>query len=259
MKNAVFLFLGLILLASTGPEAASPPEPSTLMDRARALAMQGRNDEALGVADAAVAAAPEDFGLPVGRGEVLEQMGRAAEAAASYRVGLHLFESWLAGATPEEAGRYLRYHALLLARLGRAPEAIHLVDAELRNAPADGPLLALRCEVRAEANVELPSALADCEAALAIRPGDEGALVARGLVFLRQARWAGAERDFTALLQANPANPDALYGRGLARQGLHERDGATADFAAARRQLFYIDAEFDRRGLRQAPSAPPAN
>jgi hypothetical protein len=58
------------------------------MNRARALAMLGRNEEALMAADAAAATSPYDFGLSVGRGEVLDQMGRRTQALASYRVGL---------------------------------------------------------------------------------------------------------------------------------------------------------------------------
>ena len=115
-------------------------------------------------------------------------------------------------------------------------------------------MLALRCEIRAEANVELQRALTDCNEALAIEPGNERAFFARGLAFLRMERWTDAERDFTSLLRISPTNPDALYGRGLARQRTHDIRSAARDIAAARRYLFYIDSEFDRRGLRQAPS-----
>lgn len=268
MKKVILCVLGPALIAFPATACSQQPPPpeapgASLMDRARALAMQGRNEEALAAADMAVAAEPEDFGLPVGRGEVLEQMGRRAEAAESYRAGLHRFESWLADATPEEAANYLRFHALLLARLGRAPDSIMLVHAERRRGAGGGRLLALRCEIRAEANVELQRALTDCSEALAIEPGNETAFFARGLAFLRMERWTDAERDFTSLLRISPTNPDALYGRGLARQHMNDTHGAIRDIAAARRALFYIDSEFARRGLRQAPPAetapPPAD
>lgn len=263
MKNSILCTLGLALIAfpiTARSQGAAPPEApgAVLMDRARALAMQGRNEEASSAADAAVAAEPENFGLPVGRGEVLEQMGRRAEAAESYRTGLRVLQSWLTGATPEEAATYLRFHALILARLGRTPDSIDLVDAELRRAPENKRLLALRCEVRAEANFELQHALTDCNNVLAIEPRNETALFARGLTFLRMERWTDADSDFTALLRISPANPDALYGRALARQRMRDNRGAARDLAAARRHLFYIDSEFDRRGLRQA-SPPPVN
>lgn len=263
MKNAILCALGLGMITfpiTAQPLRASLSEDSAarLMDRARALAMQGRNEEALTAADAAVAAEPENFGLPVGRGEVLEQMGRQAEAAESYRAGLRVLNSWLAEATPEEAATYLRFHARLLARLGRTPDSIALVDAELRRLAENRRLLALRCEVRAEANFELQYALTDCNNVLAIEPRNETALFARGLTFLRMERWVEADHDFTALLRISPTNPDALYGRGLARQHVHDNLGAARDMAAARRHLFYIDSEFDRRRLRQAPQ-PPVN
>jgi len=258
MKNAGAFILALVLIAcaaahQNNAQTATEGSAASLMDRARVLAAQGRNEEALAAADAAVAAEPQDFGLPVGRGEVLEQLGRRAEAEESYRAGLRVFELWLGTSTAEEAAHYLRYHTLVLTRLGRTPEAIALVDAELRRSGRQGRLLALRCEIRVEANVEIDRGLTDCNEALAIEPGSEAALVARGLAFLRKERWVDAERDFTALLTLSPANPDALYGRGLARQRLHNALGAARDIAAARQALFYIDAEFERRGLRQAP------
>lgn len=228
------------------------------MDRARALAILGRGVEALAAANAAVAAEPHNFGLPVGRGEVLDQLGRRAEAADSYRAGLRLLESWLATSMPEEAAHYLRMRVLLLARLGRAADAITLVDSQRRRFAGNARLLVFRCQARAEANVELERALADCNEALETEPGHEEASFARGLAFLRMERWAEAERDFTSLLEIQPGNPDALYGRGLARQRMREVNGAAGDFAAARRHLFYIDSEFDRRGLRQAPPVEAA-
>jgi tetratricopeptide (TPR) repeat protein len=258
MKTVVACILGLALtlVAATAgsPQQTRPPE-AILIDQARTLAMAGRAEEAIAAADADVAAAPHDFGAPVGRGEVLEQLGRRADAAASYRLALDRFKTWLAAATPEEAAPYLRFHALVLARLGRTPESIALIDDELERATDNGRLLALRCEVRVEANVELDRALADCDQALAA--GHEGASVSRGLAFLRMEQWAEAERAFATLLQDHPTNPDALYGRGLARQHMGQAEAAIDDIRAARRELFYIDMEFNRRGLRQIP--PPAN
>lgn len=260
MKHVVPGILGLTLtvfVATAALPQQTPAPEAVLMDQARRLAMAGRAEEAIAAANAAVAAAPHDFGMPVGRGEVLEQLGRQADAAAAYRFALDRFESWLPEATPEEEELYLGYHALLLARLGRTPEAIALIDGEFEGSDDRVWLLALRCEVRVEANVELERALADCNEVLATEPENERASVAVGLAFLRMEQWADAERVVTSLLQDHPTNPDALYGRGLARQHMGQAESASEDIAAARRELFYIDAEFDRRGLRQIP-APAA-
>jgi tetratricopeptide (TPR) repeat protein len=237
---------------------ASRPDPAgdgqQQMDRARALAILGRNDEALVAANAAAATDPDNFGLPVGRGEVLDQIGRHADALASYRVGMARLEAWLKTASREEADRYQRMHALLLVRLNRLADALAIVAARSGRG-ARTTLLTLGCQTRAEANAELARALADCDAALVAEPQNDKALFARGLVSLRAERWADAERDFSALLVIQPENPDALYGRGLARQHLRRIADANADIAAARQQLFYIDSEFDRRGLRQPDEA----
>jgi tetratricopeptide (TPR) repeat protein len=215
------------------------------------MAMQGRDEEALAAADAAIAAEPQDFGSPVGHGELLDRMGRRAEAADSYRMALRIFQAWRANATPAEIRRYLRYHAVLLARLGRIRESIALVDVRLAPSTRNSELLALRREVRVEANLELERALVDCDNALETDPRNERASVSRGLILLKMGRWAEAERAFAALLLNDPANPDALYGRGLARQHLGQAESAAEDIAAARRQLFYIEMEFDRLELRQ--------
>ncbi len=81
----------------------------------------------------------------------------------------------------------------------------------------------------------LQDALADCNEALRLQPGDGNAHGSRGLVYLKLRKWGLAIADYDAALRVNPKNADALYGRGVAKQLRGDKAGADTDIVAAKR------------------------
>src|SRR5262249_40314141 len=75
-----------------------------------------------------------------------------------------------------------------------------------------------RCWARALTGQALELALADCNAALRMRPNTAAFLDSRGLVYLRQKNFDKAIADYDAALHLQPKSAWSLYGRGLARQ-----------------------------------------
>ena len=94
-----------------------------------------------------------------------------------------------------------------------------------------------RCRARGLLNQDLNKALADCNAALKLAPGDPSALESRGLVRLRMTDLDGAIRDYSDAIRLNPSNPWSLYGRGVAKlhKGLSAEGQADIQAATALR------------------------
>ncbi|MDX2274783.1 MAG: tetratricopeptide repeat protein [Hyphomonadaceae bacterium] len=122
-------------------------------------------------------------------------------------------------------------------------------DAALR---LDGPnreALGGRCWSRVRQSGDLATALRDAEAALEVSVRDKTAQLCRGLIQLRREDWTEARAAYDAVLLNEPTNAAALYGRGLARRELGERDEAADDIRSAFRLDSGIDREFERLGV----------
>lgn len=239
--------------------AIEPRHAAGLWDRALLLAHLGREAEAIAAIDAARAADPTNFNLVATRGELLARFGRAGEAAAAFGEALTILDAMIADVPPESRhGFMLEPRMTVLSRSGRHAEALALADAQLRRFAGNVLMLAARCWIRVEANVELDLALRDCNEALEAEPGHPSALPARARLYLRRQKWAEAERDFAQLLAGpNRSRADALHGRGLARLHRGDRAGGESDLAAARREHFDIAREYTRLGLVPPAIQPP--
>lgn len=106
-----------------------------------------------------------------------------------------------------------------------------------------------RCWARSMAGVELDKALADCNDALDAKPQEAAYLDSRGLVHLRQGRFAKALADYDQALKLNPQLAWSLLGRGMARLRMDEREPGLADIAEAKRLRPSIEAEARRHGF----------
>ena len=262
--------------------ALKPDFADAIEARARLLQRAGRLEEALAAYDALVPFKPS-AGLS-GKGAILHDLGRAEDAFEAYRA--------LASASPADATAWYNCGAILAARgehaaaceyfdkalvcdphygkalygvaaalqkLGRPEEALAVCD----NAPADFDAWFLRGNIlyslsRAE------EALAAFGKALALKPGDPGALCNKGetlrqlgrfpeaaaalgealaqnprsvqamlglgIIEFKYARLEEALRYFNAALEADPACATAYTGRGLALQELGRFGEAMADF-----------------------------
>jgi tetratricopeptide (TPR) repeat protein len=97
---------------------------------------------------------------------------------------------------------------------------------------------------------QLPQAMADCNEALRLRPGDGDALDIRGLLHLKMGDLPSAIADFDAALKAEPAMANSRYGRGLAKRRRGGDAGGEPDIAAARRLNPDIAVEYAGYGVR---------
>jgi tetratricopeptide (TPR) repeat protein len=117
------------------------------------------------------------------------------------------------------------YRAQALALLGRGEEARKAASAAVSKDPADADLRALRVEIEIRFGGKPEGSPADMRAA-----ADN--LTRAGMSRLR-ADAADAVRMFDFAIALWPDNPDALFGRGLARSTLGDLDRALMDLESA--------------------------
>jgi Tfp pilus assembly protein PilF len=98
----------------------------------------------------------------------------------------------------------------------------------------------LRCWTRALQDLDLDAARSDCDQALALSPGNAHILDSRGLVGIKQEKFAEAWADYAAAVRAGLESfpEDAviasfIYGRGIAALRLGRVDEGNADLAKA--------------------------
>lgn len=161
---------------------------------------------------------------------------RAALADGSYVDALAAHAEAIAAA-PHDAGAYAQ-RASVFSVLGQPDLAALDYRSAVKLKPDDATLQLNLCLNLALANHDLEGALAACNAAVKIAPGNYEALSARGYAELRRGAWAAAEKDFAAALAVNPASPNEMFGHGLAvihlgraQEGRDEIASATLDSA----------------------------
>ena len=107
-----------------------------------------------------------------------------------------------------------------------------------------------RCWVRAISPGQTQQALSDCNAPLKIKPDAADVLNTRGFVYLKLNQSDNAIKDYDAALKLDQKLAGSLYGRGIAKTRKGDRNGGTADMAAAKAIKPDIAEEFTRYGLR---------
>lgn len=142
--------------------------------------------------------------------------------------------------------------AEVLIKRGKPIEAVQVIDGMVAQY-GDATALNERCWTKATLNVEVDSALDDCEKALKLSPDSPAILDSRAFAKLRLGSIDGAIDDYTAALKLAPHLPASLFGRGIAKARKGDRAGALADLAAARKLAPEIDARFADYGV-----TPPA-
>jgi predicted aspartyl protease/tetratricopeptide (TPR) repeat protein len=122
------------------------------------------------------------------------------------------------------------------------------IDTHERQNPHMPIFLNARCWTRARWGQELEQALADCNAALKLRPGTAAYLDSRGLVYLRKRDFDNAITDYGEALH-HQQYPWSFYGRGIARLRSGDVRGGNADIAAATALDKNIAAEAAKYGI----------
>jgi tetratricopeptide (TPR) repeat protein len=120
---------------------------------------------------------------------------------------------------------------------------------DLRPSAAD---LNDRCWTRATLD-RLDEALADCEAALRLRPNFAEGLDSRGFVLLRRGELDRAIADFDAALRIESRRATTLWGRGKAKHARGDAESGDRDLAAAAAIDSNVGGDLERWGFGRAP------
>jgi len=119
---------------------------------------------------------------------------------------------------------YKKYAAQRIAELD------HLLTSDPNNIQG----LSSRCYTRATVKSDLDEALADCDQAIRLMPGDPDILGVRAFVLYQQGNYQQALDAYDATLAIAPKIASALFMRGCAKGKLGDVAGKDADIAAAR-------------------------
>jgi tetratricopeptide (TPR) repeat protein len=231
-----------------------PDWPSPWIDRGYAYA--GKHEYDMALADFADALRADPKALAAYHGQALAHGGKGDDGAAIEDYGRAI------AVKPDDAEALERRADLYLARGDVTRAASDLVDAAdahfesrdyggaialasraIQLNPDGANALNERCWIRAVADRELASALADCQRSLAARPLAANTLDSLAFVYFRMGRLEAAVEAYDAALAQNSQLSSSLFVRGVAKQRLGQRDDGQSDIDAARG----IDATIDKR------------
>ncbi|WP_242098341.1 aspartyl protease family protein [Sphingomonas sp. CROZ-RG-20F-R02-07] len=220
--------------------ALAPADPHYLYQRA--MARLGNHQPLLGAADLdrAIALVPNDAEAHLARARL--RLGAHDQDGAM--ADLKVADAALAPSSDMRKGLASMYDAAGVPEAGLASW-----DAWLKSHPEDnGRATAFngRCWARALMNTALDKALADCDSALRLHPGEAAYLDSRALVRLRRGEWDRALADYDAALAVQPRNAWSLYARAIVEQKLGKAAQADSDRAKA----FAIDPHVEDRAKR---------
>ncbi len=270
--------------SGSGATAAEPPEPvQDAAAEAERFALKGRTESARGQLEQAIADLTKACVLKPEVGRYFFERAQArlankqpAEALADYEKAIELDSNDVAARMrvaelqrsahrndeayaqldvinrliPRESDLRLEL-AELYNRVDRGTEAIAQYDLWIAAHKADirmASALNARCWVRASSGDDLDKALADCDAALKLSPTYTNAHQGRGLVLLRQGRFARAISDFSDAMDG-PHDAWSLYGRGLAELRSGNSAGGRSDIDAATVFDSHVAERFAKLGL----------
>jgi predicted aspartyl protease/tetratricopeptide (TPR) repeat protein len=223
--------------------AMAPADESYVYQRARTELFKGDAQAAATDLDRALAMKPNDPKVLLERAELRIRQGAKDRA----RVDLDLIDHTATPAADERLRLAEDYQSLALD-----DDALVQFDHWILAHPKDDSLsMAMnnRCWLRALTGKDLDQALADCNAALKLLPGNPEILDSRGLVRLRRGDFTGAITDYRGSLRMQPDNAWSLYGRGLAELRLGKTSEGEADIKAAEAASPAIIKEAEAHGL----------
>jgi tetratricopeptide (TPR) repeat protein len=134
--------------------------------------------------------------------------------------------------------------------MGRHEQGLAELERLKRDNPKLGWAFNLSCWNRATHNIELETALKDCNVALEMLPKSAETLDSRGFTKLRLNQFDEAIADYDEALRLEPEIAASLYGRGLAKLRKGDTAGADVDLQAARKIWYLIDQDFAEYGLK---------
>jgi len=115
-----------------------------------------------------------------------------------------------------------------------AAQRIAEMDHVLTSDPNNIQGLSSRCYTRATVKSNLDGALADCDQAIRLMPGNPDILEVRAFVLYQQGNYQQALDAYNATLAIKPETASALFVRGFAKGKLGDVAGKDADIGAAK-------------------------
>ncbi len=234
--------------------------PAAIEDLTRALALKPESSDylyqralaRLGNRQPALARVDLDQALALKADNIQALLARAELRAAQRDVDGAKQDLALANSLVAKAPAWRRGLAGAYQRVDLWAESIGQLDLWIAANPREDGLaqaLNARCWARARLGQDLDKALADCNAALRILPGEPNFLDSRALVALRRGDFDRAIEDDQSILKLQPNNAWALYGRGWARLKKGQTQMGEADIKAAAALRPQIADEAKARGL----------
>ena len=244
-------------------------------DRAALLRRLERDDEAMAEYETAMRLSPPFPELYYNRGDLRSALGDADGALADFGYVLEIDPGYVdayinRAAILMETGQPAAARGDLADGLAVAPDDPHLLcllaRLELEEGHRDGARAAADAAVRAGAGVaeawatraaiafelgEPAGAVADLSRAIELAP-DPAVLFNRAVAHQALENWGAAEADFTAVLEADPAEGEAWLGRAECRHRLGDAEGAGDDL----RQAAALAPDHSDAGVMVAGSAP---
>ena len=226
--------------------ALSPEPLEADMMEVSVLILAERFDEASTAMDGVIARDPTSVQALRAQATLREKRGDLAGAEASLTRALEL--------EPD--------HPVILIERARQRFSLHNDEGARADLAAVRPvanrsagLLNNLCWAQAVAGVDLDQALADCDAALALRPDTAETFDSRALVLLQLGRLPEALALYDRALTLEPGQAASLYGRGLAREAMGREAEGQADKDAARRLVPDVAEAFQVYEARRAGSS----
>jgi tetratricopeptide (TPR) repeat protein len=207
--------------------AMDPKEPRYVYQRARLELAHGPADAAMADLDQTLKLKPDNVEARIARARLHLANGEK-DASRQDLVAAD-------GYSKDDVDMYLAI-AVIEGESGFYREAMVPLDRWIDSHPRDGgraEVLNMRCWYRALWGVEAEKALADCDAALKLKPGWPAYLDSRGLARVRLGDYDQAIADYTAALRRPPKQAWSLYGRGLAELKSGRKAEGEADIKAA--------------------------
>lgn len=123
-------------------------------------------------------------------------------------------------------------------------------DEAIRLDPQKSGIFNSRCWARALLGTELDIARTDCDTAARLSNGRSAdALDSRGMISLKQGRFADAWADYDAAARLMPNDASHRYGRGIAALRLGRSEEGKADLSDALRLSPHIPRMFEDYGM----------
>lgn len=209
-----------------------PKTPDETLDTLSDLMSRGRYSEAAHLCRSMIRRAPKDAFLHNAMGVALAQDDRADEAIRAFRRATELDPAY-----DEALGNLVS----TLVQLGRVSEAVPYLRRAVQRDPS-APDLHRMLAAGLHVCGDMPGALQSADRALALQPGNLAAMNTRGATLRELGRLEEAQAQYTAILEQEPDQPDALLALGelQAMRG----DGAAA--LATTRRVLGLRPEMDQ-------------